>query len=133
MKTPLIRIVLGAALAGLATLASAARSTPAERLEKATAGRTAGEPVKCIRLRDIRSTEVIEKTAIVYTMLDGTVYVNTPPRGAAFLRRDDVPVTDTHSSDLCDIDIVKFIDPTTKAFMGSVGLGKFVPYAKPKR
>lgn len=130
MNTPLARLTLGIALAAVATLASAARLSPAERLAKATEGRTASEPVKCLRLRDIRSTQVIEGTAIVYTTLNGTVYVNTPPRGANFLRRDDVLVTDTHSSDLCNIDLVKFIDPTTHAFMGSVGLGDFVPYKK---
>lgn len=110
--------------------AAAAERDPEAQLAKAVAGRTEGEPVRCIRLRDIRSTQIIDRTAIVYTV-GSTVYVNKPA-GAAFLRSDAVLVTDTHSSELCDIDTVKLLDPGTRMLLGSVGLGKFVPYTKPK-
>jgi hypothetical protein len=110
--------------------AAAAERDPEAQLAKAVAGRTEGEPVRCIRLRDIRSTQVIDRTAIVYTV-GSTVYVNKPA-GAAFLRSDAVLVTDTHSSELCDIDTVKLLDSGTRMLLGSVGLSKFVPYTKPK-
>lgn len=110
--------------------ASAAERDPEAQLAKAVAGRVEGEPVRCIRLRDIRSTQVIDRTAILYTV-GRTVYVNKPA-GAAFLRSDSVLVTDTHSSELCDIDTVKLLDSSTRTQMGSVGLSKFVPYTKPK-
>lgn len=110
--------------------AAAAERDPEAQLAKAVAGRIAGEPVRCIRLRDIRSTQIIDRTAIVYTV-GSTVYVNSPA-GAAFLRRDAVLVTDTHSSELCDIDTVKLLDPGTRMLLGSVGLSTFVPYTKPK-
>lgn len=125
---------LAAALAVTVSLLSAtavaADRSPEARLAKAIEGRTEGEPVRCIRLRDIRSTQVIDKTAIVYTV-GNTVYVNKPS-GAAFLRSDSILVTDTHSSDLCDIDTVKLLDSGTRTLMGSVGLSKFVPYTKTK-
>lgn len=110
--------------------ASAAERDPEAQLAKAVAGRSEGEPVRCIRLRDIRSTQIIDRTAIVYTV-GSTVYVNKPA-GAAFLRSDAVLVTDTHSSELCDIDTVKLLDSGSRMLMGSVGLSKFVPYTKPK-
>lgn len=112
--------------------ATAASRTPEEKLAAAIAGRVEGEPVKCISLRDIRSTEIIDKTAIVYATLGRTIYVNRPDSGAAFLHRDSVLVTDTRSSQLCDIDIVKLMDPYSRMLNGSVGLGRFVPYTKPK-
>ncbi|WP_257389070.1 hypothetical protein [Tahibacter caeni] len=126
------RSLLAAALLTTAAVAAAARLSPEERLAKAIEGRTAGEPVKCIALRDIRSTQIIDRTAIVYGTLGGTIYVNRPKAGAAFLRDDAVLVTDTHSSELCNIDIVKLLDPTSKMLTGSVGLGDFVPYTKPR-
>jgi hypothetical protein len=129
------RLMIAASVAALAvaTIATAARPSPDEQLAKAIAGRVAGEPVKCIRLRDIRSTRVIDKTAIVYDTLGPTLYVNRPAAGAAFLRDDVILVIDTHSSELCNIDIVKLMDPGSKMLSGSVGLGDFVPYTKPKK
>lgn len=132
MKSRLIAAVSVAALA-VAAIATAARPSPDEQLAKAIEGRIAGEPIKCIHLRDIRSTRVIDKTAIVYDTLGPTIYVNRPKAGAAFLRDDAILVIDTHSSELCNIDIVKLMDPGSKMISGSVGLGDFVPYTKPKK
>jgi hypothetical protein len=129
------RLILAASLATLAvaTVATAARPSPDEQLAKAIEGRIAGDPVKCIHLRDIRSTRVIDRTAIVYDTVGPTIYVNRPAAGAAFLRDDLILVTDTHSSELCNIDIVKLMDPGSKMISGSVGLGNFVPYTKPRK
>ena len=110
--------------------ADAAERDPEAQLAKAIAGRIEGEPVRCIRLRDVRSTQVIDRTAILYTV-GKTIYVNKPA-GASFLRSDNILVTDTHSSELCDIDTVKLFDSAMRMQMGSVGLSKFVPYTKPQ-
>lgn len=126
------RFVAFAAALTTAATALAERPSPDEQLAKAIEGRIAGEPVKCIQLRNIRSTRVIDKTAIVYDT-GRTLYVNRPKAGAAFLRDDVILVTDTHSSELCNIDIVKFMDPGSKMLSGSVGLGDFVPYTKPRQ
>lgn len=131
MNLPIRLAAFTAALA-TATLALAARPSPDEQLAKAIEGRIEGEPVKCIRLSNIRSTRVIDKTAIVYDV-GNTLYVNRPKAGAAFLRDDAILVTDTRSSELCNIDIVKLMDPGSKMLSGSVGLGDFVPYTKPKK
>ena len=92
-----------------------------------------GKPVNCINLRDIRSSRIIDRTAIVYEVSGGTNYVNRPTSGAFSLRSGLILVTDTHSSQLCSIDIVRLYDSMSRMELGSIGLGKFVPYRKPSR
>jgi hypothetical protein len=89
--------------------------------------------VDCIYQRDINSTQIIGRTAIVYKMNNGTIYVNRPDSGKTFLDRDDVMVTDTHSNQLCSIDIVRLLDSGSHFPSGTVGLGKFVPYPRTPR
>jgi len=124
-----ILMVTGAA-ALLAGAAEARPRSPQEQLDRITAGRTPGEPVDCIYLREISSSEIIGNTAIVYRLNNGTIVVNHPTSGANFLNRGDVLVTDTHSSQLCSIDIVRLVDNGTHTPTGSVGLGKFIPYSR---
>lgn len=112
---------------------SAAQVRAEARLAKIVEGRTAGTPEDCIVLQQISSTEVVDGTAIVYRMNNGTIYVNRPPVGASFLRRDVVLVTDTHSPNLCGVDIVRLLDQGSRMSAGSVGLGKFIPYPRPAR
>jgi len=126
--------LLGAALlAGLAMPASAAPRDGEAELAKATAGRTAGNPVDCITLRNIRSSRIIDKTAIVYEMNNGLIYVNRPKTGAEMLDWTDVMVTDTRTSQLCSIDVVRLFDTGIRMPTGWVGLGEFVPYPRPPK
>lgn len=103
-------------------------SDGAAALAEAVKDRTAGKPVDCIPLSAIRSSRVIDRTAILYDT-GRTLFVNTPA-GADLLDEDDVLVTRTHSGELCSLDIVELVDRATQTPRGSVGLGKFVPYAK---
>jgi hypothetical protein len=105
-----------------------AKTDPEAQLAKITAGRTAGAPVNCIQQHQVSSTEIINRTAIVYKMDNGTIYVNRPNSGATFLNRSDVMVTNTHSPQLCNVDIVRLVDSSAHMPTGSVGLGSFVPY-----
>jgi hypothetical protein len=95
-------------------------------------GRVAGPPVDCIQQHAIESAEVLDGTAIVYR--DGIrLYVNRPESGTESLDSDDIPLTDTHSTELCSIDVVRLIDRTSRFERGFVGLGKFVPCSTPGR
>ena len=116
-------------LAACATPMTADR-TPEERLAKALHGFEAGQPVSCIYLRDIRSSQIFDRTAILYDMGGGLLYVNRPRNGASSLYQGNVMVTDTHSPQLCDIDIVRLYDSTSRMQLGSIGLGQFIPYRK---
>ena len=107
--------------------------TQEEKLAKALEGRIAGEPVDCIMQRNIRTSRIFDRIAILYEMNNGTYYLNRPKSGASSLSWGDVLVTDTHSNQLCSIDIVKLYDSSTRMQSGFVGLDKFVPYTKPKK
>lgn len=111
--------------------AQAAKVDAEARLAKALDGRVAGKPVNCIPLHRVDSSQIFERTAILYKV-GNTWYVNRPESGADFLDRNDVLLTDTHSSDLCSVDIVRLLDSGAHFQTGTLGLGQFVPYTKPK-
>ena len=128
--------ILGTVLAGAMLLAAgsapaAPRLDPEARLARALEGRVAGEPVKCISLRNVRSSQIIDETAILYDA-GGTIYVNRPRGGAESLDSWDILVTKLHSSQLCSIDTVHLHDAGSRMLSGIVFLGDFVPYRKVK-
>jgi hypothetical protein len=131
-----MRRALSLLLAGLAIAAApAAAAKPATgeaRLARAIEGRIAGEPTDCIDLRDIRSSRIIADTAIVYEGPGNVLWVNRPRSGASSLDSWDVLVTNTHSSRLCSIDVVRLYDTAARMQTGFVFLGDFVPYRKPR-
>ena len=98
-------------------------------MERELRGRVPGRPVNCIPLRQIRSSRIIDRTAILYEV-GSTIYVNRPRAGRESLDRSDTLVTDTHSSQLCSIDTVKLYDASARMQRGFVFLGEFVPYRK---
>jgi len=119
------------ASAGMAVAQPVGNSRGEAKLAKALEGRVAGAPVECIQLRDIRSSQIIDGTAIIYDT-GARLYVNRPS-GASSLDDNDILVTNTHSSQLCNVDIVRLYDNASHIERGFVGLGKFVPYTKPNR
>lgn len=122
-------LIASLTLAGSASAAVA----PEARLEKLLQGRVAGKPVNCINSRDIRSTQIIDRTAIVYRV-GSKLYVNRPRSGASSLDRDDIIVTRQFggTSQLCRIDMVRLVDRTALFPRGFVALGEFVPYTRLK-
>ena len=128
-------LLIAAALVGSSTAAIAAEpdnSKNEAKLSAALAGHVAGKPVSCISLRDIRSSQIIDDTAIVYDTGGGRLYVNRPRIGASSLDNDDILVTKTYGSDLCSLDTITLIDRGSRMEHGFVGLGEFVPYTKVK-
>lgn len=121
---------LALAAAALAAPA-AARPDPDAALGKLIAGRVAGEPTPCISLSPTRPAQIIQGRAIVYRV-GGTLYVNRPTSGAEALDEDDLLVTRSFGGQLCRLDIVRLLSRGSRLPRGSVTLGDFVPYAKPK-
>ena len=113
--------------------AAAANPKGEARIARAIQGRTAGTPEDCITQQQIRSSEIVDRTGIIYTMNNGTIYINRPASGASFLRSGYAMITDTHSTQLCGVDIVRLYDNGSRMSAGSIGLGKFVPYPRPAR
>lgn len=126
-----LSLLLGATLLAATPAAAAAPRAPDEaKLARTLEGLVPGEPVDCVNLRDVRSTQIIDRTAIVYDT-GRTLYVNRPRGGRESLSDWDVLVTETHSNRLCSIDVVKLYDPGARMLSGLVFLGEFVPYRKP--
>ena len=129
---------LTAAAAGMVgSISIAAAQSPANqrgeaKLAKTLEGRVPGKPVDCIQLHDIRSSRIIDGTAILYDT-GNKLYLNRPSSGASSLDDNDVLVTDTHSPQLCSVDVVHLYDNASHMPDGFVGLGKFVPYTKPPK
>jgi hypothetical protein len=133
MRKILIPALAATLLAGCAatTATSTTRYASEEaKLAERLKGRVAGEPVDCIPLNQIRSTRIYGGTAIVYEGGNGTLYVNRPHDASSALRFDPILVTNTHSSELCSIDIVRLLDRSGRFQVGTVFLDKFLPYRK---
>ena len=127
-------LILASAAAAFAP-AQAKSPDPAKgerQLAQALDGRVAGEPVDCISLHRIRSSRIINRTAIVYDA-GGTLYVNRPRAGASSLRDWDVMVTRPFGSRLCKVDTVQMVSPGSSMLSGIVFLGDFVPYKRVQR
>jgi len=132
MRLHIPMIFAVAALAAIPATASAREKlAPEEQLAKLLEGRVAGEPQNCIPLSMARSSQVIDKTAIVYRV-GSTLWVNRPEGGASSLDDDDILVTKLSGSQLCSIDAVQLHDRSSNMYSGFVSLGKFVPYRRVK-
>ncbi|MDO9370690.1 MAG: hypothetical protein Q7T68_19170 [Sphingopyxis sp.] len=125
-------LFIAAALAAVPAASSAREKlAPEDQLAKLLEGRVAGQPQDCLPLTSLGSSQVIDKTAIVYRS-GGTLWVNRPDGGAASLDDDDVLVLKTSGSQLCSIDTIELHDRSSHMYSGFVSLGKFVPYRRVK-
>lgn len=124
----LLPLIIGGALLATGS-AQAAPRDPEARLAREIEGRVAGDPVDCIDLHRVRSSRIIDNTAIVYEA-GNTLYVNRPRAGAESLDRWDTMVVRPFSSRLCSVDTIRMIDPTSQIMTGIVFLGEFVPYRR---
>lgn len=125
-------LFIAAALAAVPAASSAREKlAPEDQLAKLLEGRVAGEPQDCLPLTSLGSSQIIDKTAIVYRN-GSTLWVNRPDGGATSLDDDDVLVLKTSGSQLCSIDTLELRDRSSHMYNGFVSLGKFVPYRRAK-
>jgi len=132
-----MRSALFIALA-VAAAAPVSAATPQHKdgeaaLQELLEGRVAGKPVSCLSLPVLGSSQVIDKTAIVYRTSGRRLYVNRPRSGADALNSDDIMVTRLSTSQLCSVDTVNMVDRFSRAPTGFVILGDFVPYDRPAK
>jgi len=119
-------------LAASMLIGGAAAAAPVDReaeLAHRLAGRVAGDPVQCIDLHRVRSSQVINDTAIIYDA-GSILYVNRPDSGADSLNRNDTMVTRLYTTQLCNTDTVQMVDRPSGAMTGLIFLGDFVPYRR---
>lgn len=127
---------LAIALTGIALLAAPAaakpRLSPEAEIARALKDRVPGPPVDCVDLTRIRSTQIVDRTALLYDA-GNVIYLNRPTGGAEQLDNWDTLVTQTFSNRLCRPDIVRLLDKSSRFFTGSVLLGDFIPYRRVRR
>lgn len=122
-------LAFGSALLAATVPVLAVERTPEARLEAVLRGRVAGAPVRCITIRQLSSTEIVDRTALLYRV-GPVIYVNRPRGGAEALRETDIPVVSSFDDRLCSPDIVRLVDRGSRGLRGQVSLGEFVPYTK---
>lgn len=128
-----------AAFMALAGCTAASDSEPprltekqAMRLDKAIAGKVAGEPVSCAgRVGVGDRLEVISDGVLLYRANRNLVYVNRLIGECNGISRGDTLVLKPTLSQYCSGDIARSVDLTIGMTTGSCALGEFVPYRTP--
>ncbi len=94
--------------------------------------RAVGEPVNCVSLRNIRSTNVVDANTIDFKMNGGKTYRNSLPYSCPGLKFEDRFSYRTSTNQLCNVDIVRVLhDYGGRLTEGAgCGLGKFQPVEK---
>lgn len=126
----MMRVLLGLTAAVLATApaASADRSKDEAALARATAGRTAGEPVACIPRGRSDGFQVAGRH-VIFRAAGGVTYVSELSPGCPAGARQAL-VFRSISSRICQGEIAESVDPLGGAAGGSCSLGPFVPYER---
>lgn len=131
MKPSLTLLI--AVLATACMSAGSPRELSAEgqaRLDRALAGRTAGQAANCLVQRDIRETNTIADGIMLFEGLHDTIWVNRGNGSCSALRYGRAFHTVTPSTSLCSGDVVTVFDPSSGIEFGGCSLGEFVPYRR---
>lgn len=118
MKTLIVALAVAGAVSAVPV---SAQTAPAE----------APRAPSCLRLDQVKGSEVIDKQHIVFRMRDGRSYLSTLPRGCPGLRRDTAWLFKGSSNEICDLDMITVLNPLGGGFMpgAACGLGKFAEVA----
>ena len=131
LRTAILAAVSGAAvLAGTASVATQQRANPetAQKLAKALAGRTAGQPVNCINERS--KMQIIDDGTILFRDR-GIVYVQQPRGGCYGLTSGMSLIRPAYGTTrICSGDINNIVDVRTGFGTGACVYSEFVPYRK---
>jgi hypothetical protein len=125
MRKITLAVLALAAITGGATAGVSGKKEPAPV-------RAVGEPVNCVNIRNIRSTNIVDNSTIDFKMAGGKVYRNSLPYSCPSLKSEDRFSYRTSLSQLCNVDIVRVLH----SYGGNLqegagcGLGKFQPVEK---
>lgn len=129
----MIRVAVPALLVLLAgcttTAAEQSDARGRARLEKALAGLTPGEPMRCLRHEQVNQIRTFDGT-ILYVAGRNRLWRNDVVGNCAGLRRGDIVVSKTFGSQYCEGDIIQTRSPTGGFLSGSCSLGRFTPYTR---
>ncbi|MDP8995169.1 MAG: hypothetical protein M3N07_09360 [Pseudomonadota bacterium] len=123
-----------AALAGACTVAVPGPAPVAagddSSLAEALAGRTAGDPVSCVRQRDLRNSRAYGDGTILFDGPGSTVYVNNTRDSCPTIRPWHAIRYRTIGTNVCAGELIRVLDPQTGVEYGGCTLGEFTPYRR---
>ena len=87
---------------------------------------------RCIRVRSLRSTKVVDDLNIIFYMVGSKIYHNILPRQCHGLAREDRFSYEPQSGNLCDIDMIRILyyAGTSMQKGNACRLGLFHPISK---
>jgi hypothetical protein len=103
----------------------------AATLDKALAGKVAGEKVSCINREPQTNLTVISNNVLLYRVSRRLIYKNELIGSCNGLTSGDTMITRSFGSQLCRGDIATSANLVTGMTTGSCALGDFVPYRAP--
>lgn len=103
----------------------------AATLDKALAGKVAGEKVSCINREPQTNLTVISNNVLLYRVSRRLIYKNELIGSCNGLTYGDTMITRSFGSQLCRGDIATSANLMTGMTTGSCALGDFVPYRAP--
>jgi hypothetical protein len=84
-----------------------------------------GETTNCLYVPRITRTEVIDNQTILFHMGRRDVYMNRLPRSCPGLARERAFSYEVRTSQLCNVDIIRVLDPISRRSTSACGLGQF--------
>lgn len=103
----------------------------ASELERALAGKVAGEKVSCIRREPQANLTAISGNVLLYRVSRRLIYRNDLIGNCSGLSRGDTLVVQTFGSQYCRGDMARSADLVSGMVTGACALGDFTPYRAP--
>ncbi|WP_313804002.1 hypothetical protein [Sphingobium sp.] len=100
-------------------------------LERALAGKVAGEKTSCVNRESQASLTAISSSVLLYRVSGRLVYRNDLIGSCSGLSRGDTLIIKTWGSQYCRGDMATSADLTTGMVTGNCALGDFTPYRTP--
>ncbi len=132
MPAPRRLIAAGLVASGTALFAfqslALAEDAP-EKSSRVPPAEVVGEPVSCINLAQIRSSQVRDNQTIDFMMAGGKVYRNALPQQCGSLGFERSFTYSTSLTQLCNVDIITVLQNVGGGLQrgASCGLGQFTP------
>lgn len=120
-----------AGFAVLALLVLVGAKNDSSELDKALAGRVAGQPQNCIDTNSNDGPQIIDNRTLIYRSA-GRVWRNTLPDECPSLRDDSILIVEVYGAQLCSDDRFRTVTRGLSIPSAYCRLGRFVPYTKPK-
>ena len=133
LSLPILALMLTSCAATPAQVArdQADTARTQQRLDKRLAGFTPTGTNQCIR--PVNAQVDIFGDTLVYSDSASRLHVTNTTGGCFGLKRDDIIVTRSFSSQFCSGDIVQTVDRTNGFPSGACSFGEFVTYTRDRR